>query len=140
MGTWGWHCVTPLLTAPLTLQYTGEISAAFQKLNVTLTPISVLNESQREQLLNVCRDAQPPSFTHTLQQVWGCGRDGGSGRCPLCYEVLAPSCPMGMGCSPAVVLTPTPPQRCAFPSWIRASRWAACRSWPWSWSSWWTTW
>ncbi|XP_004942263.2 prominin-1-A [Gallus gallus] len=50
-------------------QYTGEISAAFQKLNVTLTPISVLNESQREQLLNVCRDAQPPSFTHTLQQL-----------------------------------------------------------------------
>ncbi|POI27524.1 hypothetical protein CIB84_008727 [Bambusicola thoracicus] len=50
-------------------QYTGEISAAFQKLNVTLTPISVLNESQREQLLNACRDAQPPDFTHTLQQL-----------------------------------------------------------------------
>uniref|UniRef100_A0A8C3LKI2 Prominin-1-A-like n=1 Tax=Chrysolophus pictus TaxID=9089 RepID=A0A8C3LKI2_CHRPC len=50
-------------------QYTGEISAAFQKLNITLTPISVLNESQRELLLNACRDAQPPNFTHTLQQL-----------------------------------------------------------------------
>ncbi|XP_010712921.1 prominin-1-A-like isoform X2 [Meleagris gallopavo] len=50
-------------------QYTGEISATFQKLNITLTPISVLNESQRELLLNACRDAQPPNFTHTLQQL-----------------------------------------------------------------------
>ncbi|XP_042719036.1 prominin-1-A-like [Lagopus leucura] len=50
-------------------QYTGKISAAFQKLNITLTPISVLNESQRELLLNACHDAQPPSFTHTLQQL-----------------------------------------------------------------------
>ncbi|XP_021256224.1 prominin-1-A-like isoform X2 [Numida meleagris] len=50
-------------------QYTGEISAAFQKLNVILTPISVLNESQRELLLNACRDAQPPNFTLTLQQL-----------------------------------------------------------------------
>ncbi|XP_042674194.1 prominin-1-A-like isoform X3 [Centrocercus urophasianus] len=50
-------------------QYTGKISAAFQKLNITLTPISVLNKSQRELLLNACHDAQPPSFTHTLQQL-----------------------------------------------------------------------
>ncbi|XP_048800751.1 prominin-1-A-like isoform X5 [Lagopus muta] len=50
-------------------QYTEKISAAFQKLNITLTPISVLNESQRELLLNACHDAQPPSFTHTLQQL-----------------------------------------------------------------------
>lgn len=56
---------------------------------------------------------------------------GGLGAVP------APSCPMGMGCSPAVVLTSAPPQHCVFPSWIRASRWAACRSWPQSWSSWW---
>ncbi|OXB75506.1 UNVERIFIED_CONTAM: hypothetical protein H355_016567 [Colinus virginianus] len=50
-------------------QYTEEMSAAFQKLNVTLPPISVLNDSQRELLLNACRDAQPPNFTLTLQQL-----------------------------------------------------------------------
>uniref|UniRef100_A0A8C9G6S7 Prominin-1-A-like n=1 Tax=Pavo cristatus TaxID=9049 RepID=A0A8C9G6S7_PAVCR len=50
-------------------QYTEEISVAFQELNITLSPISVLNESQRELLLNACRDAQPPNFTHTLQQL-----------------------------------------------------------------------
>ncbi|NXJ06640.1 PRM1A protein, partial [Odontophorus gujanensis] len=50
-------------------QYTEEMSAAFQKLNITLTPISVLNDSQRELLLHACRDAQPPNFTLTLQQL-----------------------------------------------------------------------
>ncbi|XP_072196336.1 prominin-1-A-like isoform X1 [Excalfactoria chinensis] len=50
-------------------QYTEKISVDFQKLNITLTPFSVLNESQRELLLNACRDAQPPNFTHTLQQL-----------------------------------------------------------------------
>ncbi|XP_065602651.1 prominin-1-A-like [Cyrtonyx montezumae] len=50
-------------------QYTEEMSVAFQKLNITLNPISVLNDSQRELLLNACRDAQPPNFTLTLQQL-----------------------------------------------------------------------
>ncbi|NXL84514.1 PRM1A protein, partial [Alectura lathami] len=50
-------------------QYTGEISTAFEKLNITLSPISLLNEGQRDQLLNASRAAQPPDFTHTLQQL-----------------------------------------------------------------------
>lgn len=122
--------------APLTLQYTEKISVDFQKLNITLTPFSVLNESQRELLLNACRDAQPPNFTHTLQQVWGCTGIGGLSTLPYAMGSWLHPAPRGWG---AALLTPTLPQHCAFPSWIRASRWAACRIWPWSWSSWCTT-
>lgn len=83
-------------------QYTEKISAAFQKLNITLTPISVLNESQRELLLNACHDAQPPGFTHTLQQVWGCGRDGG-------VWVLSQLRPAPWGWGAALLLSSPPP-------------------------------
>ncbi|NXC48320.1 PRM1A protein, partial [Penelope pileata] len=50
-------------------QYTGKISTAFQKLNITLGPISLLSESQRERLLNASRAAQPPDFTHLDEGV-----------------------------------------------------------------------
>ena len=57
---------------PSLLQYTGEISTAFEKLTITLSPISLLNQSQRDLLLNASRDGQPPDFTSTLEQVgWG---------------------------------------------------------------------
>ncbi|NXK54432.1 PRM1A protein, partial [Chauna torquata] len=50
-------------------QHTGEISTAFEKVNITLSPISLLNESQGDLLLNASRAAQPPNFTHTLEQL-----------------------------------------------------------------------
>nr|XP_009942235.1 PREDICTED: prominin-1-A-like [Opisthocomus hoazin] len=50
-------------------QYTGEISTAFEKLTITLSPISLLNQSQRDLLLNASRDGQPPDFTSTLEQL-----------------------------------------------------------------------
>lgn len=57
---------------PSLWQYTGEISTAFEKVNITLSPISLLKESQRDLLLNASRAGQPPNFTSTLEQVgWG---------------------------------------------------------------------
>ncbi|NXN63830.1 PRM1A protein, partial [Himantopus himantopus] len=50
-------------------QYTGEISTAFEKVNITLSPISLLSQSQRDLLLNASRAGQPPNFTHTLEQL-----------------------------------------------------------------------
>ncbi|XP_035167812.1 prominin-1-A-like [Oxyura jamaicensis] len=50
-------------------QYTEEISAAFEEVNITLSPISLLNESQGDLLLNASRAAQPPNFTRTLEQL-----------------------------------------------------------------------
>ncbi|NWQ96452.1 PRM1A protein, partial [Burhinus bistriatus] len=50
-------------------QYTGEISTAFEKVNITLSPISLLSQSQRGLLLNTSRAAQPPDFTPTLEQL-----------------------------------------------------------------------
>ncbi|NWH51480.1 PRM1A protein, partial [Fregata magnificens] len=50
-------------------QYTGEISMAFEKMNITLSPILLLNESQRDLLLNASRAGQPPDFTPTLEQL-----------------------------------------------------------------------
>ncbi|NXT95172.1 PRM1A protein, partial [Anhinga rufa] len=50
-------------------QYTGEISMSFEKMNITLSPISLLNQSQRDLLLNVSRAGQPPDFTPTLEQL-----------------------------------------------------------------------
>ncbi|NXI68773.1 PRM1A protein, partial [Anseranas semipalmata] len=50
-------------------QYTEEISAAFEKVNITLSPISLLNESQWDLLLNASQAAQPPNFTRTLEQL-----------------------------------------------------------------------
>ncbi|NXP55865.1 PRM1A protein, partial [Heliornis fulica] len=50
-------------------QYTGEISTAFEKMNVTLSPILLLSQRQRDLLLNSSRAAQPPDFTPTLEQL-----------------------------------------------------------------------
>ncbi|NWI42952.1 PRM1A protein, partial [Picathartes gymnocephalus] len=50
-------------------QYTGNISTAFEKMNITLSPISLLSQSQKDLLLNASRDGQPPNFTLTLEQL-----------------------------------------------------------------------
>ncbi|XP_019327238.1 PREDICTED: prominin-1-A [Aptenodytes forsteri] len=50
-------------------QYTGEISTAFEKMNITLSPILLLSQSQRDLLLNASRAGQPPDFTPTLEQL-----------------------------------------------------------------------
>ncbi|KAM6347447.1 LOW QUALITY PROTEIN: prominin-1-A-like [Alca torda] len=50
-------------------QYTGEISTAFEKVNITLSPISLLSQDQRDLLLNASRAGQPPNFTLTLEQL-----------------------------------------------------------------------
>ncbi|NXW64497.1 PRM1A protein, partial [Eurystomus gularis] len=50
-------------------QYTGEISAAFEKVNITLSPISLLSQRQRDLLLNASRAGQPPNFNLTLKQL-----------------------------------------------------------------------
>ncbi|NXA59466.1 PRM1A protein, partial [Mohoua ochrocephala] len=50
-------------------QYTGNISTAFEKMNITLSPISLLSQSQKDLLLNASRAAQPPDFTLTLEQL-----------------------------------------------------------------------
>ncbi|NWY64187.1 PRM1A protein, partial [Erithacus rubecula] len=50
-------------------QYTEDISTAFEKMNITLSPISLLNQSQKDLLLNASRAGQPPNFTLTLEQL-----------------------------------------------------------------------
>lgn len=41
-------------------------------MNITLSPISLLNQSQRDLLLNASQAGQPPDFTLALEQVgWG---------------------------------------------------------------------
>ncbi|NWU60596.1 PRM1A protein, partial [Pterocles burchelli] len=50
-------------------QYKADISMAFEKVNITLSPISLLSQRQRDLLLNASRDGQPPNFTHTLEQL-----------------------------------------------------------------------
>ncbi|NWQ72867.1 PRM1A protein, partial [Columbina picui] len=50
-------------------QYTGEISTAFEKVNITLSPILLLSQSQRDLLLDASRAGQPPNFTSTLEQL-----------------------------------------------------------------------
>ncbi|NWX34276.1 PRM1A protein, partial [Notiomystis cincta] len=50
-------------------QYTGNISTAFEKMNITLSPISLLSQSQKDLLLNASRAGQPPNFTLTLEQL-----------------------------------------------------------------------
>ena len=55
------------LQLSLLRQYTGDISAAFEKMNITLSPISLLSQSQRDLLLNTSQDGQPPDFTPTLE-------------------------------------------------------------------------
>lgn len=109
------HLGDTVSRSPSPRQYTEEISAAFEEVNITLSPISLLSESQRDLLLNASRAAQPPNFTHTLQQVgglWGqpgVGSGGPGARCGAAVpstlllgetlgEVQAPFCPTGMGC------------------------------------------
>ncbi|NXR54122.1 PRM1A protein, partial [Hippolais icterina] len=50
-------------------QYTGDISTAFKKMNITLSSISLLSQSQKDLLLNVSQSGQPPNFTLTLEQL-----------------------------------------------------------------------
>ncbi|NXJ27472.1 PRM1A protein, partial [Dicrurus megarhynchus] len=50
-------------------QYTGNISTAFERMNITLSPISLLSQSQKDLLLNASQAAQPPNFTLTLEQL-----------------------------------------------------------------------
>ncbi|NXF00666.1 PRM1A protein, partial [Smithornis capensis] len=50
-------------------QYTGDISTAFEKMNITLNPISLLSQTQKDLLLNASRAGQPPNFTLTLEQL-----------------------------------------------------------------------
>ncbi|NWX49774.1 PRM1A protein, partial [Steatornis caripensis] len=50
-------------------QYTEEISTAFEKMNITLSPISLLSQSQRDLLLSASQAGQPPDFTSTLEQL-----------------------------------------------------------------------
>ncbi|NXB75212.1 PRM1A protein, partial [Donacobius atricapilla] len=50
-------------------QYTGDISTAFKKMNITLSPISLLSQSQKDLLLRASQAGQPPNFTLTLEQL-----------------------------------------------------------------------
>ncbi|NXX16554.1 PRM1A protein, partial [Podargus strigoides] len=50
-------------------QYKEEISLAFEKINITLSPISLLSQSQRDLLLNASRAGQPPDFTPILEKL-----------------------------------------------------------------------
>ncbi|XP_027503735.1 prominin-1-A-like [Corapipo altera] len=50
-------------------QYTGEISMAFEEVNITLSPISLLNQTQEDMLLHAIQAGQPPDFTLTLEQL-----------------------------------------------------------------------
>ncbi|NXA55223.1 PRM1A protein, partial [Nothocercus julius] len=50
-------------------QYTAEISAAFEKVNITLSPISLLSQSQKDLLLEASSLGQPPDFAHSLAQL-----------------------------------------------------------------------
>ncbi|XP_053804532.1 prominin-1-A-like isoform X2 [Vidua chalybeata] len=50
-------------------QYAGNISTAFEKMNISLSPISLLKQSQKDLLLNASRAGQPPNFTLTLEQL-----------------------------------------------------------------------
>ncbi|NWU08456.1 PRM1A protein, partial [Cephalopterus ornatus] len=50
-------------------QYTEEISTAFEEMNITLSPISLLNQTQEDMLLHASQAGQPPDFTLTLEQL-----------------------------------------------------------------------
>ncbi|NXH13397.1 PRM1A protein, partial [Bucco capensis] len=52
-----------------TSQYTEEISMVFEKMNITLSSISLLSQSQRDLLLNASQAGQPPNFNLTLEQL-----------------------------------------------------------------------
>ncbi|NXX38701.1 PRM1A protein, partial [Tricholaema leucomelas] len=50
-------------------QYSEEISTAFEKMNITLSPISLLSQTQRDLLQNASREALPPNFNLSLDQL-----------------------------------------------------------------------
>ncbi|TRZ25517.1 hypothetical protein HGM15179_001576 [Zosterops borbonicus] len=50
-------------------QYTEDISTSFEKMNINLSPISLLSQRQKDLLLNASRAGQPPNFTLTLEQL-----------------------------------------------------------------------
>ncbi|KAF4791426.1 prominin-1-A-like protein [Turdus rufiventris] len=50
-------------------QYTEDISKAFENINITLSPISLLSQSQKDLLLRASQAGQPPNFTLTLEQL-----------------------------------------------------------------------
>ncbi|KFQ23038.1 Prominin-1-A, partial [Merops nubicus] len=50
-------------------KYMEDISAGFKKVNITLNPISLLSQSQRDLLLKASQAGQPPNFTLTLEQL-----------------------------------------------------------------------
>ncbi|XP_074855415.1 prominin-1-A-like [Carettochelys insculpta] len=50
-------------------QYTGEITAAFQQLNISLDPVTFLSESQKQLLRDVGASGLQPNFTSALQQL-----------------------------------------------------------------------
>ncbi|NWR94703.1 PRM1A protein, partial [Furnarius figulus] len=50
-------------------KYTEEISTAFEEMNITLSPISLLNQTQKDLLLHASQSGQPPDFTLTLEQL-----------------------------------------------------------------------
>ncbi|XP_034633227.1 prominin-1-A-like [Trachemys scripta elegans] len=50
-------------------QYTGEISAAFDRLNVSLDPVTFLSPSQKQLLRDVGASGLQPNFTGALQQL-----------------------------------------------------------------------
>ncbi|NXM66292.1 PRM1A protein, partial [Serilophus lunatus] len=50
-------------------QYTGDISTAFEKMNITLSPITLLSQTQEDLLLNASQAGQPPNFTLILEQL-----------------------------------------------------------------------
>ncbi|KAG6921609.1 prominin 1a, partial [Chelydra serpentina] len=50
-------------------QYTGEITAAFDQLNVSLDPVTFLSPSQKQLLRDVGASGLQPNFTGALQQL-----------------------------------------------------------------------
>ncbi|NXA36283.1 PRM1A protein, partial [Eudromia elegans] len=50
-------------------QYTAEIASAFGRVNITLSPVALLNQSHRELLLEAGRRAQPPDLAPSLVQL-----------------------------------------------------------------------
>ncbi|KAM6130277.1 prominin-1-A-like [Phoenicopterus ruber ruber] len=50
-------------------QYTGQISTAFEKMDITLSTVTLLSQRHRDLLLNASRAGQPPNFTPTLEQL-----------------------------------------------------------------------
>ncbi|XP_075790611.1 prominin-1-A-like isoform X2 [Pelodiscus sinensis] len=50
-------------------QYTGEITAAFEQLNISLSPVTFLSQSQKQLLSDISTSGLQLNFTGTLQQL-----------------------------------------------------------------------